>query len=46
MDEIGDDFGKVNVGKDFFTKHANDTVDDILKDGTSLIVASMLMDPN
>lgn len=41
MDTINDDVGKISIGKDFFTKHQNDTVDDIINDGTNSVVAYM-----
>ena len=43
MDSIDDDMSKISIGADFFAKHANDTVDDILKDGNNAMVALLLM---
>lgn len=43
MDSINDDIGKVTISKDFFTKHQNDTVDDIINDGPNAMVAYMAL---
>ena len=43
MDAINDDISKITIGSDFFTKHQNDTVDDIIKDGNNAMVAYMLL---
>ena len=43
MDSINNDMSKISIGVDFFDKHANDTVDDILKDGNNAMVALLLM---
>ena len=43
MDSINNDMSKISIGVDFFAKHANDTVDDILKDGNNAMVALLLM---
>lgn len=42
MDSINDDFSKIKIGEDFFKKHYNDTIDDILSDGNNAMVAFYL----
>ena len=41
MKSINDDISRISVEKDYFTKHRNDTVDDIINDGVNSMVAYM-----